>query len=98
MDFQSLFWMMQQLRCLRWHSCLEQPEAQYIQFLIIRSIVIFLNSLYRKQEKRTDHKECLAKMKELLDHRPEDATSPYMLYLFDQVYEQYVGKKNPMRK
>ena len=30
---------------LRWHSCLEQPEAQYIQFLIIQSIVIFLNSL-----------------------------------------------------
>ena len=26
-------------------SCLEQPEVQYIQFLIIRSIVIFLNSL-----------------------------------------------------
>ena len=24
---------------------MEQPEAQYIQFLIIRSIVIFLNSL-----------------------------------------------------
>ena len=41
----TLFWKMQQLRCLRWHSCLEQPEAQYIQFLIIRSIVIFLNSL-----------------------------------------------------
>ena len=40
-----LFWKMQQLRCLRWHSCLEQPEVQYIQFLIIRSIVIFLNSL-----------------------------------------------------
>ena len=30
----TLFWKMQQLRCLRWHSCLEQPEAQYIQFLI----------------------------------------------------------------
>ena len=41
----TLFWKMQQLRCLRWHSCLEQPEAQYIQFLIIQSIVIFLNSL-----------------------------------------------------
>lgn len=37
----TLFWKMQQLRCLRWHSCLEQPEAQYIQFLIIQSIVIF---------------------------------------------------------
>ena len=41
----TLFWKRQQLRCLRWHSCLEQPEAQYIQFLIIQSIVIFLNSL-----------------------------------------------------
>ena len=41
----TLFWKMQLLRCLRWHSCLEQPEVQYIQFLIIRSIVIFLNSL-----------------------------------------------------
>ena len=41
----TLFWKMQQLQCLRWHSCLEQPEAQYIQFLIIQSIVIFLNSL-----------------------------------------------------
>ena len=37
----TLFWKMQQLRCLRWHSCLEQPEVQYIQFLIIQSIVIF---------------------------------------------------------
>lgn len=54
--------------------------------------------LYRKQEKRTNHKECLAKMKVLLDHRPEDATSPYMLYLFDQVYEQYVGKKESYMK
>lgn len=28
-----------------WLDNLEQPEAQYIQFLIIQSIVIFLNSL-----------------------------------------------------
>ena len=42
----TLFWKMQQLRCLRWHSCLEQPEAQYIQLSLIH---IFSDIEYPEQ-------------------------------------------------
>ncbi len=39
----TLFWKMQLLRCLRWHSCLEQPEVQYIQFVLVK---LFGNTLF----------------------------------------------------
>ena len=48
--------------------------------------------LYDKQAHKTDHAEYLAKVREILDNRGEDDTSPYMVYLFNQVYEKYFGK------
>ena len=48
--------------------------------------------LYDKQAHKTDHAEYLARVREILDNRREDDTSPYMVYLFNQVYEEYFGK------
>ena len=48
--------------------------------------------LYDKQAHKTDHAGYLAKVREILDNRREDDTSPYMVYLFNQVYEGYFGK------
>ena len=54
--------------------------------------------LYDKQAHKTDHAEYLAKVREILDNRREDDTSPYMVYLFNQVYERYFGKTADYRE
>ena len=71
-----LFWKMQLLRCLRWHSCLEQPEAQYIQFLIIRSIVIFFEFIVIAEKKRIT-KESFQKFLEGQDRYKLDPSNDY---------------------
>ena len=48
--------------------------------------------LYDKQQNKTDNEEYLAKIKELLDNRREEDTSPYMVYLFNKVHEEFFGK------
>ena len=48
--------------------------------------------LYDRQLNKTDNAEYLARIKELLDNRSEDDTSPYMVYLFNKVHEKYFGK------
>ena len=45
--------------------------------------------LYDRQLNITDNKEYLAEVKELLDNRKENDTSPYMVYLFAKVYEKH---------
>ena len=47
--------------------------------------------LYDRQLNITDNKEYLAEVKELLDNRKENDTSPYMVYLFAKVYEKHFG-------
>ena len=49
--------------------------------------------LYDRQLNKTDNAEYLAAIKELLDNRSEDDTSPYMVYLFNKVHEKYFGKE-----
>ena len=48
--------------------------------------------LYDRQLNKTDNAEYLAKIKDLLDNRSEDDTSPYMVYLFNKVHVKYFGK------
>ena len=48
--------------------------------------------LYDRQLNMTDNDEYLAEIKDLLDNRSEDDTSPYMVYLFNKVHVKYFGK------
>lgn len=48
--------------------------------------------LYDKQLNKTDNKAYLAEIRELLDNRKENDTSPYMVYLFNKVHVRYFGK------
>ena len=48
--------------------------------------------LYDRQLNKTDNARYLAEIKELLDGRGENDTSPYMVYLFNKVHVKYFGK------
>ena len=48
--------------------------------------------LYDRQKEKTDNAEYLAEIRELLENRSENDTSPYMVYLFNRVHERYFGK------
>lgn len=48
--------------------------------------------LYDRQLNKTDNAQYLAEIKELLDNRGENDTSPYMVYLFNKVHVKYFGK------
>ena len=84
---------MQQLRCLRWHSCLEQPEAQYIQFLIIQSIVIFFEFIVIAEKKRIT-KESFQKFLEGQDRYMLDPSNDYE----ELAQEQNIALANFRRK
>ncbi len=49
--------------------------------------------LYDKQKHLTEDPEYLARVRELLDHRKEEDTSPYMVYQFALAYEERFGKR-----
>ncbi len=61
---------------------------------IIESCV---DCLYERQTKITDNEEYLKEIRNILDNRDEDDTSPYLGFLFNQVYERYFGKKPSFR-
>ena len=48
--------------------------------------------LYDRQQSRNDNIEYLAKVKELLDNRKAEDTSPYMVYQFNKLHEELFGK------
>ena len=48
--------------------------------------------LYDRQLNKTDNKDYLAEIKNILDNRKENDTSPYMVYLFNKVHVKYFGK------
>lgn len=54
--------------------------------------------LYDKQKHLTDDAKYLTEIKEIIDNRDEDDTSPYLVYKFNRVYERYFGKKAPYRE
>ena len=47
--------------------------------------------LYDKQKNKADDPKYLARIRELLDNRGEDDTSPYMVFLFNKVHEEFFG-------
>lgn len=47
--------------------------------------------LYDRQKNKTDNEAYLSEIRELLDNRKETDTSPYMVYLFNEVHERYFG-------
>ena len=47
--------------------------------------------LYDKQKNKADNPKYLTRIRELLDNRGEDDTSPYMVYLFNKVHEEFFG-------
>lgn len=47
--------------------------------------------LYQRQKNRTDNTAYLAEIKAILDNRKETDTSPYMVYLFNQVRMKFFG-------
>lgn len=47
--------------------------------------------LYQRQKNRTDNTAYLAEIKAILDNRKESDTSPYMVYLFNQVRMKFFG-------
>ena len=48
--------------------------------------------LYDRQLNKTDNEAYLAEIRELLDKRKENDTSPYTVYLFNKVHVRYFGK------
>lgn len=51
--------------------------------------------LYDKQEKMVRQPEYLSEIRQIIENRDEDDTAPYLVYLFNGVYERYFGKKQP---
>lgn len=49
--------------------------------------------LFDKQQHLTDDQEYLAMVKEIIDNRDENDTSPYLVYLFTKEYKKRFGKK-----
>ena len=49
--------------------------------------------LFDKQQHLTDDQEYLCRVKEIIDNRDENDTSPYLVYLFTKEYEKRFGKK-----
>ena len=47
--------------------------------------------LYDRQKNKTDHAGYLSEVRELLDNRRENDTSPYLVYLFNKAYVKYFG-------
>ena len=47
--------------------------------------------LYDRQKNKTDHAGYLSEVRALLDHRGENDTSPYLVYLFNKAYVKYFG-------
>lgn len=49
--------------------------------------------LYDKQKHLTEDINYLAEIKDIIDHRGEEDTAPYLVYRFHEVYEKYFGRQ-----
>ena len=54
--------------------------------------------LFDKQKHLSDNEEYLKEIREIIAHRGEDDTSPYLVYLFRGVYEKYFGPCEPYQE
>lgn len=53
--------------------------------------------LYDKQKHLSKDENFLKEIRDIIDHRGEDDTSPYLVYRFQAVHEKYFGKRAPYR-
>lgn len=49
--------------------------------------------LYDKQKHLTEDERYLKEIKDIIDNRGEDDTSPYLVYRFNKVYQKYFGQQ-----
>lgn len=54
--------------------------------------------LYDRQKSITDHAQCLAEIKEIIDNRSVEDTAPYLVYRFHEIREKYFGRQTPYGK
>ena len=89
----TLFWKMQQLRCLRWHSCLEQPEAAVYTILDNPKYSHFFEFIVIAEKKRIT-KESFQKFLEGQDRYKLDPSNDYE----ELAQEQNIALANFRRK
>lgn len=54
--------------------------------------------LYDKQKHLTEDEKYLKEIKDIIDNRGEDDTSPYLVYRFNKVYKKYFGRQTPYKE
>ncbi|MDD6573184.1 MAG: ARMT1-like domain-containing protein [Thermoflexaceae bacterium] len=54
--------------------------------------------LYDKQKHLTEDERYLKEIKDIIDNRGEDDTSPYLVYRFNKVYQKYFGRQTPYQE
>lgn len=54
--------------------------------------------LYDKQKHLTEDERYLKEIKDIIDNRGEDDTSPYLVYRFNKVYQKYFGWQTPYKE
>ena len=64
----------------------------------MRIIQSCADCLYDKQQHLTDDEGYLAEVRNIIDNRDENDTSPYLVYLFNQAYERRFGKRSPYKE
>ena len=47
--------------------------------------------LYKRQQKLTENQAYLAEIRSIIDNRTEYDTSPYLVYLFNNIYEKNIS-------
>lgn len=53
--------------------------------------------LYDKQKHLSDNADYLSEIKEIIDNRNEEDTSPWLIYLFNRTYEKHFGQRPPYK-
>ena len=54
--------------------------------------------LYDKQKHLSDNGDYLSEIKEIIDNRNEEDTSPWLVYLFNRTYEKHFGQIHPYKE
>lgn len=54
--------------------------------------------LYDKQKHLSDNADYLSEIKEIIDNRNEEDTSPWLIYLFNRTYEKHFGQRPPYKE
>ncbi len=49
--------------------------------------------LFERQKRLSDNKDYISEIREIIENRKENDTSPYLVYLFNKTYEKHFGKR-----